>query len=30
MQHWDGWQRFIEPLASQTPIMVSAGNHEYK
>ncbi|XP_051177399.1 purple acid phosphatase 23 isoform X1 [Lolium perenne] len=25
---WDGWARFMEPLASRVPMMVIEGNHE--
>jgi len=25
---WDSWGKLAEPLASQTPLMVAAGNHE--
>ena len=26
--HWDGYQEFMSPVASQIPIMTNAGNHE--
>jgi hypothetical protein len=25
---WDDWFTLIEPLISQTPLLVAAGNHE--